>query len=700
MSIVRFGGRALGESSVTPRRRRVARADLTCEPLEQRKLLSGDSSATSLSQITAGTNLDVISAVSTGPTGLTPAEIREAYGINLISFSSGTITGDGAGETIAIVDAYDDPDIATDLAIFDREYGLAAPPSFTIDNLGATTTDAGWALETSLDVEWAHAIAPAANLILVEAATSNLANLFSAVGFAGKQAGVTVVSMSWGTAEFRGESTYNGEFTTAAGHANVTYVAASGDSAAYSGPEYPSVSPDVLAVGGTTLTLTASGSYGSESAWSDSTGGFSGTDSNFRSYESEPSFQTSTLESVGLSGGVRTTPDVSFNADPRSGVSVYDSVAYNGQSGWFDLGGTSAAAPAWAGLIAIADQGMATAGKDSLTTTEALTDLYALPSTDFNDITAGSNGYNATTGYDLVTGLGTPRSDQVISGLLAANGVSESTTTTTSAQTTTAAASPRNPSDKHTKVVVKKIRKVARKAKVKLDAIDGSTGSDTPTTQSIPSDSTSKSASSSNSSTPGLQATAVTQTDAQTVTTFFFNASSLAIRAVGGQQALATDTSGTSSAPVNQSLEPERLPSRDHEIAKESPGGALSHIVVNPHPVSNSKEKDPMTRPAVVTYEPAFAQPLPVPFLALLSPADDEFDRALEQVASSQKTRRGKPVGPRDRDQEDKPQASAPSVVSTLIGAGALAGAGYRLVLRAPDDPKSRPAWYSRFPTS
>ncbi len=147
---------------------------------------------------------------------------------------------------------------------------------------------------------------------------------------------------------------------------------------------------------------TASGGYGFESAWSASTGGFS-------SYESEPSYQTSTLKSAGLSDGARTAPDVSFDADPSSGVSVYDSVGYDGQAGWFQVGGTSLAAPAWAGLIAIVDQGLATGGKGSLTPTEVLTDLYSLPSSDFNDITTGSNGYSASAGYDLVTGLGSPR---------------------------------------------------------------------------------------------------------------------------------------------------------------------------------------------------------------------------------------------------------------------------------------------------
>ncbi len=116
---------------------------------------------------------------------------------------------------------------------------------------------------------------------------------------------------------------------------------------------------------------------------------------------------------------------MSFNADPNSGVAVYDSVSYSGQSGWFQVGGTSAAAPAWAGLIAITDQGLATGGKGPLSGTQAQTQLYSLPSSDFHDITTGFNGYLATSGYNLVTGLGSPDANAVIAGLLSANGVSE-----------------------------------------------------------------------------------------------------------------------------------------------------------------------------------------------------------------------------------------------------------------------------------
>src|SRR5262249_7479850 len=204
----------------------------------------------------------------------------------------------------------------------------------------------GWALETALDVEWAHALAPAANLILVEASSASLAGLFNAVTYAKNIPGVSVVSMSWGTNEFRGEGSYSSIFTTPAGHTNVTFVAASGDAGAWSGPTFPAVSPNVLAVGGTTLTLGSGNSYGSESGWTYSTGGFSGLDSDFQYGLAEPAYQTATLTAAGLNYGLRTNPDVSFNADPNSGVAVYDSVSYYGQSGWFQVGGTSAAAPA------------------------------------------------------------------------------------------------------------------------------------------------------------------------------------------------------------------------------------------------------------------------------------------------------------------------------------------------------------------
>jgi hypothetical protein len=392
---------------------------LPCESLELRQLLSTGGSNASINQITAQTAIQVIPFTSNGPSGYSPLQIQNAYGVNQIS-----ATGSSATQTIAIIDAYNDPNIASDLAKFDAQYGLPAPPSFTVDNLGATTTNAGWALEESLDVEWAHALAPKANIILVEAPSDSLNSLFSAVSTASHISGVSVVSMSWGTQEFFGEWNYDSIFTTPAGHTPITYVASSGDSGAWYGPMYPSVSPNVVAVGGTTLTANSSGAYGSESGWSGSTGGFSGTDNGFYFGELAPSYQVAAQRAVGLNYGVRTTPDVSFNADPNTGVAVYDSVSYQGQSGWFELGGTSVAAPSWAGLIAMTDQRLAAASKSTLSSGQLLTQLYSLPSSDFHDVASGNNGYNATPGYDLVTGLGSPKANLVVAGLLSANGVS------------------------------------------------------------------------------------------------------------------------------------------------------------------------------------------------------------------------------------------------------------------------------------
>jgi subtilase family serine protease len=364
-----------------------------------------------------------------GSLGYSPQQIDSAYGISNISFSG--VSGDGAGQTIAIVDAYNDPNITSDLAAFDKQYGLSAPPSFTVDNLGATTTDPGWAVETALDVEWAHAVAPEANLVLVEAPNASLNSLLNAVSTAAKVPNVSVVSMSWGTSEYYGEWNDEGVFNTPSGHTGETFVAASGDTGAWSGPSFPAVTPNVLGVGGTTLTLGSGNSYGSERGWAYSTGGFSGLDNGFGYGLSEPGYQTSTLSAAGLNYGLRTSPDVSLNADPNTGYSVYDSVPYYGSSGWFDVGGTSAAAPAWAGLVAITDQGLASAGKSTLTTSQLLTNLYSLPSSDFNQVNSGFNGYSAGSGYNLVAGLGSPKANQLVPAVLAANGVTASSGATT-----------------------------------------------------------------------------------------------------------------------------------------------------------------------------------------------------------------------------------------------------------------------------
>ena len=350
--------------------------------------------------------LEGLEARDVPATPLTPAQVRHAYGFDQVSFSGGTVAGDGTGQTIAIVDAYDDPNIAGDLQTFDSQFGIPAPPSFTKIVQSGTVTDAGWSGEIALDVEWAHAIAPKASIILVEARSSSYTDLLAAVDTAASQPGVSAVSMSWGGGEFSSESSYDYHFTTPSGHSNVTFVASSGDNGAP--PSWPAASPKVLAVGGTSLTLTSAGDYGSETGWSGSGGGVS-------RYESKPTYQGYVAT---LSSKKRSNPDVAYNADPNTGVYVYDSV--NG--GWFQVGGTSAGAPQWAALVAVADQGRALAGKAPLDgATQTLYATYKMAQTaptDFHDITSGNNGYAAKVGYDGVTGIGSPLANKVVGGLV------------------------------------------------------------------------------------------------------------------------------------------------------------------------------------------------------------------------------------------------------------------------------------------
>lgn len=340
----------------------------------------------------------------------TPAQIRHAYGFDQVSF--GKVQADGSGQTIAIIEAFHDPRIASDLHYFDWTFGLPDPAKFTqVNERGGyvwAVQNPAWALESALDVEWAHAIAPRASILLVEANSAKWSDLLTAVNYARYQPGVVVVSMSWGSAEFSYETAYDAYFTTPAGHiggsglaGGITFVASSGDNGA--GTSYPAVSPNVLAVGGTSLVVGSWGNYVSEKAWSGSGGGLS-------LYESKPSFQAS------VAGSKRETPDVASDGDPYTGYYVYDTVPYGANSGWFQEAGTSAAAPQWAALIALADQGRALAGRGSLRNAQAF--IYNLPSTDFHDITSGGNGYSAGPGYDLVTGRGTPNAKLVVQHLL------------------------------------------------------------------------------------------------------------------------------------------------------------------------------------------------------------------------------------------------------------------------------------------
>ena len=351
------------------------------------------------------------------PAALTPAQVRTAYGFNQIAFTTATgaaVAGNGSGTTIAIVDAYNDPYISSDVNTFDQRYSIngsqtlyqqygAASSFLTVATPeGRTANSASWSGEIALDVEWAHAIAPGAKILLVEAKSSSLTDLLNAVNYARSQSGVVAVSMSWGSSEFSAETSvaYQSDFTTPAGHAGVTFVGASGDGGAPA--TWPAVSTNVLSVGGTTLRTDSSGNYVSETAWSDSGGGPS-------RYFSKPSYQTA------YAGTRRGSPDVSYDANPNTGFSVYNT--YGG--GWEQIGGTSAGAPQWAALIALADQGRALQGLGSLDgPTQLLPAVYAMPASNFHDVTSGSNGYAATTGYDVATGRGTPYAQNVIGSLI------------------------------------------------------------------------------------------------------------------------------------------------------------------------------------------------------------------------------------------------------------------------------------------
>jgi hypothetical protein len=405
--------RAAGRGA-TPRQAR-----LFFEQLETRDLLSASP-------------LDSIVAHPLLVTQFQPSAVGTAY--SFAQAGSTTSKTAGSGQTIAIVDAYNDPKIASDLATFDAKFGLSAPPNFKVVNqTGGSSlpaTDAGWATEIALDVEWAHAMAPGANILLVEARSASLGDLLTAVNYARQAslggAPVTTVSMSWGADEFRGETSYDSYFTTPAGHAGVTFIAASGD---YSVTTWPAAAGNVLAVGGTTLNVNASGSYVGETAWRDGGGGVS-------LYERMPSYQTAA--GIVTSNGGRAVPDVAYNADPNTGFLVYDSVPYYGSSGWFVVGGTSAGAPQWASIIAIANQARAAAGLPSLAQANAaLYTIHTNAPQAFHDIASGNNGYySAAAGFDAVTGLGSPVVSTIIADLVNAPTAGTTTTSTSSSGAT------------------------------------------------------------------------------------------------------------------------------------------------------------------------------------------------------------------------------------------------------------------------
>jgi len=322
---------------------------------------------------------------TTSPTGYGPAQFHGAY---QLPATTATV------QTIAIVDAFDDPNIESDLAVYNSTFGL--PPCTTangcflkVNQNGSASgpfprTNSGWALEISLDVEIAHAICQNCKIILVEADSNSFANLSAAVDMAARL-GANVISDFF----FNDKSSTETASDVHYNHPGAAITASSGDNGF--GVEYPAASQFVTAVGGTTLRVDANNNRLSETVWS-------GAGSGCSAFEPKPAWQTD----AGCAR--RTVADVSADSDPNTGAAVYDTVRLQGQQGWFQVGGTSLAAPLIAAVYALAGNGSAvTYGSFPYAHTNFLF-----------DVVSGSNGTcgtylcNGGTGYDGPSGLGTP----------------------------------------------------------------------------------------------------------------------------------------------------------------------------------------------------------------------------------------------------------------------------------------------------
>jgi subtilase family serine protease len=323
------------------------------------------------------------------PSGYGPSQLQSAYKLAAAS------SADGGGKTIAIVDAYTDPTAAADLAVYRNEFGL---PACTVANgcfkeesqTGTSSlpaSNASWAEEISLDLDMVSAICPNCHILLMAAKSPTTANLGTAVNTAAGTSGVVAVSNSYGGNESSSDPTYDTKYYD---HPGVAVTASAGDGGY--GVEYPAASRYVTAVGGTSLTTSSNSRGWTEKVWDGSGSGCSADDA-------KPTWQKDT----GCSK--RTVADVSADADPNTGVAVYDSTSYEGSKGWLVFGGTSVASPIIASTYGLG----ATLASGTQTS-----NLYSHSSSLF-DVTSGSNGSCGGTylctgevGYDGPTGLGTP----------------------------------------------------------------------------------------------------------------------------------------------------------------------------------------------------------------------------------------------------------------------------------------------------
>ncbi len=389
-------------------------------------------------QAARAAGLQVTAAAETAPVVYTPAQIRQAYGLDTLPGATAQQgVYQGSGQIIAIVVAYHHPTLGDDVNVFSQRFGLpgctvlpaaaalAPSPAALVDKpspgdgcslqwlhassagqqtLTPPATHSQWALEAALDVQWAHAVAPMAKIVIVQAASSSWSDTMGAMRLAARIPGVSAVSMSFGIPEWNTSPAYDAIMSGSA-----TWVAASGDSGAQ--VNYPAASRNVLAVGGTYLATTAPRS---EVAWSGAGGGMS-------AYHQQPAWQSGlnlpgypAVNVVNRSRFKRAVPDVALNASEAS--SVY--VTVNGT--WMGMSGTSAAAPQWAGMVAIVNAVRASLGHPPFMGTGFQQALYRSAASSsqyahtFLDVTTGNNGLltctscQAVQGFDMVTGLGTP----------------------------------------------------------------------------------------------------------------------------------------------------------------------------------------------------------------------------------------------------------------------------------------------------
>lgn len=375
-----------------------------------------------------------------------PAQVRAAYGLPALPSRDAGLDAEqaaqlGAGQTIYIVNAMHDPNIVAELAAFNQKFGLpgcvtkAIGPTASLPLAAASSSgcefsvvystaaggmttkapayESGWATEIALDVQWAHATAPLARLVLIESPDASLTSLLGGIKLANAM-GPGVVSMSFGAPE----GSYTAQVDSAFAGPGMSYLAATGDWGA--GVYWPSVSPKVLAVGGTTLAYDGSGER-RETAWSGTGGGMS-------AYAERPDYQSAAVPGLGTPAR-RTLADVAFNADPSSGQYVAMMSPGSSTVRWISVGGTSLSTPQWAGVVAIANAMRARSGQALLGQPHRALygDIAAVPGSyaaGFADIVEGRHGTcatcAATAGHDPLTGLGTPQVGALLSALTGA----------------------------------------------------------------------------------------------------------------------------------------------------------------------------------------------------------------------------------------------------------------------------------------